>query len=382
MNYLNQIPRQFALPLNLAFCLCLTSVACSQTFHELSPISDAEGFAAPYVGVSDGRLLVAGGANFPDKPRWETDKVWYDSIFVLDKPDGKWRKIPGKLPRPLAYGLSFNLLEDDRSLASDIPHGVLCIGGGDSQEHIAGCFILTLNKKRVSITDLPSLPASLANGTGVLHQGVVYLLGGLHAPTDTTAAKVFWKLNLTLPAEKRKWEELEPWPGAPRMLAIAGILENTLCLFSGTNLVKGEDGKVSRQYLQDGFAYDLTTQRWRPTASLPRPAVAAPTPAITTENSLLVISGDHGELASQTDTLKDAHPGFPASVLAYNLKQDSWSKAMDFPKQVGDDPTGDPHGGIWPPVVTNVTVWQGYPVIVCGEVRPRVRSRRAFMVKF
>ena len=98
VNYLNQIPRQFALPLNLAFCLCLTSVACSQTFHELSPISDAEGFAAPYVGVSDGRLLVAGGANFPDKPRWETDKVWYDSIFVLDKPDGKWRKIPGKLP--------------------------------------------------------------------------------------------------------------------------------------------------------------------------------------------------------------------------------------------------------------------------------------------
>jgi len=55
---------------------------------------------------------------------------------------------------------------------------------------------------------------------------------------------------------------------------------------------------------------------------------------------------------------------------------------MDFPKQVGDDPTGDPHGGIWPPVVTNVTDWQGYPVIVCGEVRPRVRSRRAFMVKF
>lgn len=382
MNYLNQPSRQFAFLLNILICLYITPPGWTQTFQELTPIADAEGFAAPYVGISNGSLIVAGGANFPHKPRWETSKVWYDTIFILDKPDGKWHRCPSKLNRPLAYGLSFTLSEDDNFLASDIPRGVVCLGGGDSKEHVSDCFVLTLNRKRVIISELPSLPAPLANGTGVLHEGIIYLLGGLHSPEHEQAAKVFWKLDLTVTRENRQWLELEPWPGAPRMLAVAGVINNTICLFSGTDLYKNENGILSRRYLSDGFSYNLKEKQWKKTAPLPRPAVAAPTPAITTKDSLLVISGDHGKLASQTDTLKDNHPGFPASVLAYNAQDDLWKKANDFPKQVGDDPVNDPHAGIWPPVVTNVTMWNGHPVIVCGEVRPRVRSRKIFMVKF
>ena len=38
-------------------------------------------------GVSGGALLVAGGANFPDKKPWQGGtKVWYDTVFVLDEP--------------------------------------------------------------------------------------------------------------------------------------------------------------------------------------------------------------------------------------------------------------------------------------------------------
>lgn len=382
MNHSNQNSQRIAFVLHALICLCVPGLATAQTFHELPPIADAEGFAAPYVGVSGSSLIVAGGANFPDKPRWQTGKVWYDSIFILDTPNGEWRKSKSKLPRPLAYGLSFNLSKSDRSLALSIPHGVLCIGGGDSKEHIADCFILTLTKNGMRISKLPSLPAPLANTTGILHEGVVYVLGGLHSPTSDRPAQIFWKLDLTNTSDECQWEELSPWPGNPRMLAVAGVINNTICLFSGTDLVKNQDGSMSRKYLKDGFAYDLKTKQWRKTATLPRPAVAAPTPAITTNNALLVVSGDHGEFASQTELLKDKHPGFPAGVLAYNPQTDSWSKANDFPKDVGEDPAGNPHGGIWPPVVTNITHWHGQPVIVCGEVRPRVRSRRAFMVKF
>ena len=382
MNYLNQTSQRLGFILNFVICVYLTPQLLAQTFHELPPIADKEGFAAPYVGVSGDSLIVAGGANFPDQPRWETGKVWYDSIFVLDKPDGKWRRSPSKLPRPLAYGLSFNLSENDEALADDVPRGVLCLGGGDSQEHVSDCFVLTLSKRRVSISKLPSLPAPLANGTGVLHQGTIYLLGGLHSPADEKPANVFWKLDLTVPAKDRGWVALKTWPGAPRMLAVAGVINQTICLFSGTDLLKNEDGTLRRHYLNDGFAYNLQKGQWKKTAALPKPAVAAPTPAITTKDSLLVISGDHGELASQTEILKDDHPGFPATVIAYNLEGNFWSRANDFPKQTGDDPAGNPHAGIWPPVVTNVTIWNGCPVIVCGEVRPRVRSRRVFMVKF
>lgn len=34
---------------------------------KLAPLPDKEGFASPFAGVIAGKLVVAGGANFPDK---------------------------------------------------------------------------------------------------------------------------------------------------------------------------------------------------------------------------------------------------------------------------------------------------------------------------
>ena len=57
-------------------------------WESLPPIPDPNGFASPFAGVSYGALIVAGGSNFPDKKPWEGGtKVWYDSVFALDKPD-------------------------------------------------------------------------------------------------------------------------------------------------------------------------------------------------------------------------------------------------------------------------------------------------------
>ncbi len=73
-----------------------------------------------FAGVSGGALVAAGGANFPDRKPWEGGKkVWYDTVFVLEKPDGQW-KVAGKLPRPLGYGVSATWR--DR---------VVCVGGSD-----------------------------------------------------------------------------------------------------------------------------------------------------------------------------------------------------------------------------------------------------------
>ena len=81
------------------------------TWRELPPLPDKLGFAGPYVGTHNGALLVAGGANVPGKPPWEQGtKVWYDTVFVLEKPDGAW-KTAGKLPRPLGYGVSLSTKE-------------------------------------------------------------------------------------------------------------------------------------------------------------------------------------------------------------------------------------------------------------------------------
>ena len=76
-------------------------------WKQLPSLPGPVGIAAPFAGVSHGSMIVAGGANFPDKMPWEGGrKVWHDEAWILEKPDGKWRSA-GKLPRPLAYGVSF-----------------------------------------------------------------------------------------------------------------------------------------------------------------------------------------------------------------------------------------------------------------------------------
>src|SRR5262245_46889413 len=111
-------------------CSCLSIMPAQEIrWSRLPPIPDREGFAYPFAGVSHGALIVAGGANFPDKRPWEGGtKRWYDMVFVLDRPDGEWKQV-GKLPRPLGYGISITTVD-----------GILCLGGSDPDRHYADCF--------------------------------------------------------------------------------------------------------------------------------------------------------------------------------------------------------------------------------------------------
>ena len=67
-------------------------------WDELRPLPDPVGFAGAFAGVSNGALVVAGGANFPEG----TTKVWHDRVFVLEDPAAEWRLASTRLPRPTA----------------------------------------------------------------------------------------------------------------------------------------------------------------------------------------------------------------------------------------------------------------------------------------
>ena len=41
------------------------------------------------------------------------------------------------------------------------------------------------------------------------------------------------------------------------MLAVAGVVDDSIYLFSGTDLVLDQDAKITRKYLTDGFKFDL-----------------------------------------------------------------------------------------------------------------------------
>src|SRR5262249_51702275 len=126
-------------------------------WERLPSLPDKEGFAGSFAGVSNGALVVAGGANFPDKKPWEGGtKRWTDAAFVLEKPDGEW-KVAGKLPRPLGYGV-----------AVTHSNGVVCVGGSDANQHYADAFRIEWRAGKLVHTKLPPLPKPLAFASGVL----------------------------------------------------------------------------------------------------------------------------------------------------------------------------------------------------------------------
>lgn len=311
-------------------------------WRALPPIPDHEGFASPFAGVATGALIVAGGANFPDKRPWEGGtKVWYDRVFVLDKPDGAW-KVAGRLPRPIAYGVSITTKE-----------GVVCVGGSDAQGHHADAFLLTLTGGNVTTTPLPPLPRPCANMCGALAGDSLYIAGGIATPDATTALKTFWAMDLA--NVKAGWRALEPWPGRERMLATAGACDGSFFLFGGTALHAGADGKPERDYVRDAWRY-TPGQGWRRIADLPCMSVAAPSPAPVLHDRLLVLGGDDG---AQLHTPPGAHRGFPRGVMAYDPKTDTWGAAGEMP-------------------VARVTVpcvgWRGMFVVPNGEMKPGIRS--------
>jgi N-acetylneuraminic acid mutarotase len=309
-------------------------------WDRLPPLPDEEGFAGAFAGVSGGVLLVAGGANFPDKKPWDGGKkVWYDTIFVLDRPAGAW-KVAGRLPRPLGYGVSVTHRD-----------AVVCVGGSDADRHYADAFRLEWKAGRVVLTNLPALPGLVANASGALVGDTLYVAGGQDRPEARDVLKAAWKIDLA--AAEPKWRRVADCPGG-RMLAVAAAFDGAFWLVGGVDLVvKGEN--VERRYLRDAYRYDRD-KGWARIADLPRPVAAAPSPAPADATGFYLMGGDDG---SQVGVAPGRHRGFGRQVLRYDPKTAKWAEAGAMP-------------------VARVTVpcvlWNKSWVIPSGEARPGVRS--------
>ena len=312
-------------------------------WKQLPPLPDKEGFAAMFTGVSGSALIAAGGANFPDKRPWEGGKkIWYDTVFVLEKPDGPW-KVAGKLLQPTAYGVS-----------ATHGGGIVCVSGSDAGQHYADCFRLEWHGGKLETKPLPSLPKPIASMCGALLGDTLYIAGGIEKPNSVSTLKKFYALDLA--AAQPAWRELEPWPGAARMLAVAAAQDGSFFLVSGADLSPDADGKPVRTYLRDAYRF-TPGKGWKRIADLPRAAVAAPSPAPTAGTTqFFILGGDDGAQLAVTPA---DHKGFPKSILAYDTARDAWKHVADAPA----------------PRVTVPTVqWNGAWLIVSGEQKPGIRS--------
>lgn len=328
-------------------------------WSKLPPLPDPEGFAGMFAGVSNGALIVAGGANFPDGLPWEGGrKVWYDRIYVLESPRSDWKVADRRLPTPLAYGVSVTYGD-----------GVVIIGGGDGSINSRLVFRLKWDEGAVVVEQLPSLPVPLAEMGGALVGNVVYVAGGMESPTATSASSGFFALDLSRGPAGR-WERLPSWPGPARMQPVAGSLHGAFYLMSGRAIAPERDAAGNEKasqvlpLLTDAYRFvpgtTLSEGNWETLPVMPRAVVAAPSPAPQVGQShLLLLGGITTEMAAHTDM--PTYPPFHNGVLAYHAGRNEWVEL---------DPMPDGASRVTAPT----TRWNSNWIIASGERAPGVRS--------
>jgi len=314
---------------------------------KLPDLPDIHGRAGMFAGVSHEALLVAGGANFPERKPWEGGtKVWHDTVFVLESKTGGW-KVAGQLPRPLAYGVS-----------ASFGDALVAVGGADTKQHYAETQLLRWNGEQLKIEPLPNLPQPLAYSCGVLLGTKLYISGGQPSP-EMPPVKTLYRLDLK--SKSLKWETLPECPGPGRMLAAIAAYGDSLWIIGGVELVKNEQGQHQRRYLDTVFRYD-EQHGWSEMAALPRPAAAAPSPAPLTNNGFTLLGGDDGAQVGQ-DPLQ--HRGFREEIMEYDVAKNKW-------REVGKLSS--------PRVTTPCVPWQGLYVVPSGEIKPGRRTPTMLIV--
>jgi N-acetylneuraminic acid mutarotase len=309
------------------------------------------GVAGAFAGVANGSLLVAGGANFPLGPPWTGgQKVWRETVYALDRPDGQWKEA-GTLPRPLAYGVSATHRET-----------LVCVGGSDANAHYAAAFTLSWQGGKLLTSSLPPLPNSMANGCGALLGDTLYVAGGQERPESTQALRSVYRIDLS--AAKPQWQAIRPCPGSGRILATAAACDSAFWVIGGAELIAGADGKVTRRYLCDAYRYD-DAEGWKRIADLPHAVVAAPSPAPCNDTDFFVLGGDDGLQQGLPSPM--LHKGFSNQILCFDWKSGEWHAAGPLAAAR---------------VTTPCVIWSQRAIIPSGEVRPGIRSPEIWSVEW
>lgn len=315
------------------------------TWNRLADLPDAHGFAGPYAGISNGALIVAGGANFPGGPPWDGGtKAWYDVAFVLPKGETAWRKIDVALPSSRGYGISITT-----------PSGIVCVGGADATQHYADAFALQWKDSQIQRPKLPAFPVAIANCAAAAIGSTIYVACGSESPAATFALNRVFAIDLS--AENLRWLELPPLPGPGRIFPVMASVDGDIYVVSGASLAADAAGKPARTYLTDAYRY-TPGRGWKQIAEVPRAVVAAPSPAMpTNDGGFTIFGGDDGRNVNFQP--KELHPGLSRDILRYTPATNTWG-------MIGELPLGQ--------VTTTVVPLDGTFIVPTGEIRPAVRT--------
>jgi len=332
------------------------------------------GIAGPIVGLSNGYLLIGGGANFPDLPPWKGGvKKIQKEIFAYVK-DGKTLRCVAKdsLSEPIAYGASLSL-----------PIGLFIVGGETSEGKSNACRLIQCNAdtKQISTANYPDLPWPLSN-TGATYIGnKIFIAGG--EGQDTVSDRV---LQLDLDDLEKGWICTGHLPYAVSHVQLLADKQGNLYLVGGRKANKDEPSTLYQGLLSSSDG----GKHWRKLEDIPFKAAAA-VACILPDNGLWLLSADRGDTFHRVETLiseakkttdpqkaqqliasknqlQVKHPGFGRAVWRYDLKLGEWNRMGDLPAEG--------------PVTTTAVVWDDMVILPSGEIKAGIRTPDILVATF
>ena len=314
------------------------------------------GISAPFTGIHNGVLMIAGGCNFPDKPVTEGGaKKYYDDLFIFNIETKSFEPNTYKLPAAVAYGM-----------AVTTPKGVVCMGGNNNDTKFANTFLLQWDKatKQPIITPLPALPASIDNMAATYVDNKIFVMGGSYNGTPSNAL-----LALDLNKTDTGWNILASFPGAARVqpVAVAATVAGKSYIYLAAGFqpaMNGSEPIVSCDMLR----YQISNDSWNQESEIPsfddgnkRTLVGGTAVAVDKTGELLFMSGvnynrfcpallreQQMQIATAThnstvvDSLKaesktyllqpEAWYQFNTSLLRYNPTNKSWDLLDEHPQ--------------------------------------------------
>jgi len=334
----------------------------------------ALGVAGAIIGISLNKLMIAGGANFPDAMPWEGgSKKYHNTFYVFEKLDNKIVQLQKQFQLP--YNIAY-------AACVSTPLGIVAVGGENENGYSKKALLIQWNKDAVQpiVQELPEFPAPLASASAVAFNNTLYVAGG---ENTSGTLDLFFMLDLQNPTTGWKTLPALPQPTSHAVIALQANNDTTLLLIGGR---KKNTNAISTFY-NTVFAFDFVQQQWKTLAPLPYP-LSAGTGVALNRLEILLFGGDKATVFHKVETLVlainaendtnkktkliqeknkilAAHDGFSKELLSYNFQKDAWQVIDYLPF-----PT---------PVTTTAVKWGSQIILPSGEIKAGVRTPDIFV---
>lgn len=331
------------------------------------------GVAGPVTGIIGSRLVIAGGANFPDAMPWDGGKKQYQKdAYIYDLNTENELKYLGRQEFNDSLAYSANISLGDQFIS---------VGGERNGQAIADVLIYQFENDRLIRQNLvyPDLPIPLTNGAVTYFNNTLYFVGGENI--DLVSNKMY-ALDLSEP--NSSWVEFIELPKALSHTILVNDKEGNLYVIGG----RKRNTNAKSDIFSDVYKIDIKTKSIQSLEQLPEQLAAGT--GIFYEGNIVVIGGDNGstfhkveqlivdsnlseneeikdKLIQQKNDIQRAHPGFGKNVWVMNLKEGKW-KAVD--SIIGESP-----------VTTTAILYKNSILIPSGEVKAGVRTNQILMGK-